>query len=183
MPMSNQTKVITVSEITTKVFDSGTQYKVKSTSGMTFKFYDKKKDGNNTVAFSQYNDMGIRPGSTVEVWYKEEEKEYEGKPYTDRLIASFKEATPQTTTPTPIAPQKAKSGVLEHSYEPEGVDWDEIAVGKCQTNFLAAYIQSGKSFSEAKLQVTQARQLAEMVVYGTQKTATEENIKVEDIPF
>ncbi len=181
--MSNQTKIITISEISTKVFDSGTQYKVKATSGTSFKFYDKKKDGTNTVAFQQYQDMGIRPGSTVEVWFKEEEKEYEGKPYTDRLIASFKEATTQTTTPTQKAPQNGKIRSTEQSYESEGVNWDEIAVGKCQTAFLAAYIQSGKTISDAKLQATQARQLAELVVYGTQKTAGEENINPDDLPF
>jgi len=45
-------------------------------------------------------------------------------------------------------------------------DWDNIAVGKCQTAFLAAYLQAGNSFEDAKLKAAQARKLAEIVVYG-----------------
>lgn len=56
----------------------------------------------------------------------------------------------------PGAPQSVSSGR----------DFDKEAVGKCQSLFLQAYIQSGHTFAEAKLQLTQAKKLAEMVVYG-----------------
>ena len=52
-------------------------------------------------------------------------------------------------------------------------DFKEEAVGKCQTLFLQAYIQAGNSIQDAKLQVTPARKLAELVVYGTQKAEEE----------
>jgi hypothetical protein len=75
-------------------------------------------------------------------------------------------------------------------------DWDSIAVGKCQTAFLSAYIQSGKSMSDAMLQVTAARRLAEKVVYGQTVTEKEElpviqqevmrndgRVEIQDIPL
>ena len=88
----NQSKTITISKVEMTSFDTGNQYKITSSEGVKYKFYNTKKDGNPTVAFKQFQDMGIKIGSTVEVWYKELAKEYEGKPYTDRIIASFREA-------------------------------------------------------------------------------------------
>ena len=76
-------------------------------------------------------------------------------------------------------------------------------MGKCQSLFSAAYIQAGNKFSDALLQVGQARKLAEMVVYNQTREAAPdiqeaaeqmayeelpaiqqaEEISVEDIPF
>lgn len=70
-----------------------------------------------------------------------------------------------------------------------GRDFDRENVGKCQSLFLQAYIQSGKSIQEAMLQATQAKRLAEIVVYGHSKTEKEElqaedyQIDTSDIPF
>ena len=127
--MDNQTKVITISKIETKMFDTGTQYRI-SADGKVFKFYDKKKDGNDTVAFKQFKDMGIKPGSVVEVWYKEENKEYQGKPYTDRLIASFREAKN-----APVTPKSAPQG--EITYEPAKDEsfWEKKAYKQCLWNY------------------------------------------------
>lgn len=188
--MDNQTKNITIAKIETKMFETGTQYRLTGTDKKIYKFYNKKKDGNDTVAFTQFQDMGIKPNSTVQVWYKEEEKEYEGKKYIDRLISTFREAdgVPESRQTQESAPEQE---IVYSSMK--NTDWDEIAVGKCQTNFLSAYIQSGKTFSEAKLQVTQARQLAEMVVYGERKevkiTGVDEplpedtGVNADNIPF
>jgi hypothetical protein len=70
-----------------------------------------------------------------------------------------------------------------------GRDYDRENVGKCQSLFLQAYIQSGKSIQEAMLQATPAKRLAEIVVYGHSKTEKEElqaedyQIDTSDIPF
>jgi hypothetical protein len=63
-------------------------------------------------------------------------------------------------------------------------DWDAISVGKCQFGFLQAYIQSGKTIEEAKLQVVNAKKLAELVVLGhttgEDKPAQPQPAKTED---
>lgn len=185
--MENQSKVITIEKVESQMFDNGgTQYKVTA-GGAKYKFNDQTKpdeEGKSrpTVAFQQFKDMGLKVGSTVEIWYKEQEKEYQGKPYTDRLIASFRETNGQPVKPIP----KANT---YHKDQTEAPDWDNIAVGKCQTVFLQAFIESGHSFMEAKQQVVQARQLAELVVFGKQSATEElptiqhEAVQVEDIPF
>lgn len=60
------------------------------------------------------------------------------------------------------------------------MNYDQKAqISKCQSIFLAAYIQSGKTFEEAKVQVVSAKRLAELVVYGTQVTPKSEQ---EELP-
>jgi hypothetical protein len=86
-------------------------------------------------------------------------------------------STPVAKPITPRASGERAEGIAGGSgvrTASKDTDWDNIAVGKCQTAFLAAYIQSGKSFSDAMLQVNQARRLAEKVVYGEIKTEKEE---------
>jgi hypothetical protein len=163
----NTSEIIEIAKIESKMFDNGgSQYKITTTGNKKFKFNDKLKAGGETVAYKQFKDMGIKVGSTVEVWYKSIEKDYQGTPYTDNMIVSFKEAgaRPVASVAQKSAPQQ------EIKYEAnKDTDWDEIAVGKCQSLFIAAYLQSGKTFADTKLQVVQARQLAELVVYGSQE--------------
>lgn len=127
----NQSKVITISKVETKMFDSTTQYKITG-NGLTFKFYDTKKSGGNTVAYEQFRNMGLKIGSTVSVWYKEEEKEYEGKPYTDRLIASFKE-----TNDLPKATFKQENTYQKEEPKDEKF-WDKKAFKQCLWNYWLA---------------------------------------------
>jgi len=55
---------------------------------MKYQFGETKKDGNKTKAFTQW-DEGLKVGMTVEAEVAEEEKEYEGRKYTQRTILYF----------------------------------------------------------------------------------------------
>jgi len=126
--MENSTKIITIAKVEMTAYESGNQYKVTATDGLKFKFYDKKKDGNSTVAFTQFQDMGLKIGSTCEVWFKEQDKEYQGKPYTDRIIASFREAkSAPTQTPTQATKNAPRANLSEPAYvEPKSeAFWNE----------------------------------------------------------
>lgn len=127
-------------------------------------YKDKTKDSDAYAALQQF-----KFGDTFGVSYQEKDESFVNE---KGQTINFKKRTiysimPVVTNPTSqIKPQP--------KYEPiapdKQTDWDKIAVGKCQTVFLQALIQSGKTISEAKLQAVAARQLAELVVYGTQKT-------------
>jgi hypothetical protein len=114
--MENQTAIIEIKKLEMTAYETGSQYKITAQDGKKYKFYDKKKDGNPTVAFTQFGNMQLKMGSTCEVWFKEIEKEYEGKPYTDRIIASFKEANAK---PLSHATPAQKAPVKPNSYVPE----------------------------------------------------------------
>lgn len=151
--------------------DLGNQIKLKDDNKKSLgSFFKTKKDGNFSQAYQQFKDMEIQSGSIVNISYKLNPDKNDPKIVYKNIIG-FREAgamplqTPQVSKPTSTPTPAVK-------YVPSGnsdaTDWDKIAVGKCQTAFLAAYIQSGKTISEAKLQAVAARQLAEIVVYGTQ---------------
>lgn len=159
----------TIQNTVAKIFaieDTGSQIRLKDENKKSLgSFFKEKKAGGLTVAYQQFVDMGLKSGSVVSIGFKE-------VPYKDgtvKNIIGFRE--------TSDVPAKTPQQAAQPKYEPMGEtkpDWDEIAVGKVQSLFLQAFIQSGKTFSEAKLQVTQARQLAELVVYGQQKSGTDE---------
>lgn len=108
-------------------------------------------------------------GDTFGVSYKETDEMFVNK---QKKTINFKKRTIYSIMP-PIAKPSNEVKPKQNEYKPtkeqEPTDWDKIAVGKCQTVFLQAYIQSGKTLQEAKLQVVEARKLAELVVYGHQQ--------------
>lgn len=126
----NQSEVITISKIESKMFDNGgSQYKLTA-GNKKFKFNDRLKAGGETVAFKQFKDMGIKVGSTVEVWYKSIQKDYQGTPYTDNMIASFREAknAPQTQNPAP-------SKEISHQADKGEEFWEKKAYKQCLWNY------------------------------------------------
>lgn len=115
-----------------------------------------------------------------------------GRPYDAFYACETKGCKNKPNQNAPVSPQKHLEG--------NKIDWDELAVGKCQSLFLAAYIESGHTFNETILQAGLAKKLAEMVVYGhsvselpkeTMPVAKlsedgfirTEEVSVEDIPF
>ena len=149
-------------------------------------YKNKEQDSDAYAALQQFK-LGDRFG----VSYQEKDESFLGK---DGKQVSFKRKTiysimPIIAQPTSematSKPQGQNALPQANSYvkdETTAPDWDNIAVGKCQTVFLQAYIQAGHTLQEAKLQVTQARQLAELVVFGQQKTMPEEAPTPTEVP-
>ena len=160
---NKQSKDITITGVEIK----NGRYKIFDQDRTWYAFFKTKQDGSKSSAYEQWESMGLDQGSAVNVSFVAEEKEYQGKPFTDRRVIWFRETngTPEGIKTAPQAKSPARGQNLRSS---EDVDWDEIAVGKCQTAFLAAFLQAGNTFADTKLQVTQARKLAELVVYGQQ---------------
>lgn len=193
---------IQVDSIEAKMASTGNmKYILTDTNKKKYYFYQKAK-GVDSDVYQSYTGMGLKKGDMCNVSFTEEAKTFvnkEGKTinYTDRFIGSLREASGIPVETKNEAPRA--SG--ERTEPSKDTDWDSIAVGKCQTAFLSAYIQSGKSISDAMLQVTQARRLAEKVVYAKTEqeeppviqqevmrndgrlASTEEEISIEDLPF
>lgn len=172
--MQNQkllNKVITISSEETKQAQFGLVKKIKDEKGLTYSIFQTKQDGSESAAWQQYKELNL--GDTVQIGYVEKIKQTpDGKGYTARTIRNFNkdigegvqryQGSQEQKIPRSEAPVRSQS-------QSKDTDWDQIAVGKCQTQFLAAYIQSGKTIEDAKLQVVKARKLAELVVYGAQQ--------------
>ncbi len=134
----------------------------------------------------QFKNMQLDEGSIIQVSYViEEYTGSDGKQHFSNKVTGFRETNEQPVigqSPAP-RPQAVKNTSPQPKYSPvsedKQTDWDKIAVGKVQSLFLQAYLQSGKTFSEAKLQVIPARQLAELVVYGQQTGKADEPLPTE----
>lgn len=106
--MQNPSKDVLITNVELKQFESGSQYKITGNTNvgkMTFKFYDKKKDGSETSAMGQFRSMGLKVGDVVNIAYEEQQKEYQGKPYTDRRVIWFRE-----TNTSPLALSGSQPG-------------------------------------------------------------------------
>lgn len=117
-----QQKEITLTGVENKKFDNATKYTLKTDSG-NYNFYDTKQDGGFTKAYTQFQELRPMIGDKLTVMFKEEQKSYEGKPYTDRKIMFFvvpqkgSQAASGVYPPTPAqyAPQNAPQRATEHS--------------------------------------------------------------------
>ncbi len=147
------------------------------------KAYQSEEDSEPYQALQQF-----KFGDKFGVSYQEKDETFTNE--TGKVI-NFKKRTiysilPTVTNPTSEMktnkPQTAPRA--EQTYQTDKqVDWQGIAIGKTQSLFLAAFIQAGGTFADAKLQVTQARQLAELVVNGTQETKSDDEPPLEDPGF
>lgn len=182
--------------------DKGLTVKVKDNSNPKLRWIVWKNDRENPDMQNEvYTTLqNYKLGEIFGVKFGEKEKSFTGKEgnqvtYIERTIY---EILPPIASPTSSQPQTPRS-VANSSYQgnssPSNRDFDKENVGKCMSLFLQAYLQAGNTFSDAMLQVGQAKKLAEVVVYGhsqkediapdIQETADQMagEISVEDIPF
>ncbi len=174
MPKELSTNFLTMSD---QFLNANVTYKGLEDKGLTVYLLDEnkkkwviwkaKQNGDESEAWASFQNHKI--GETFGVSYKEKEKTFTGKDgknvtYTEKTIYSIMPPIDPSaiTKPQPKPVPQAKSSTERN--------FDEENVGKCQSLFLAAYIQSGKSIADAKTMTVEARRLAELVVYRTQKT-------------
>src|SRR5437870_11463885 len=162
-----QKKTIVIKEA--KESDDGTRVYIKDQDGITYSFFKEFQGVAQDVYLQwQSGNHGNRYaiGDAATISYKEKPNPKGG------VFRNMYSIFPSAGVPVPSQPNtapQAKSPARGQNLKPsEDVDWNEIAVGKCQTAFLAAFLQAGNTFADTKLQVTQARKLAELVVYGQQ---------------
>ena len=187
-------KAITISAKEEKLQGRKPVMKLKDEKGLTYTVYKTKQDGSTSVAWEQVQELSV--GDTVQIGYVEDLGDYQGKAVTYRTIRNFNKDIGEgvknyNQNNAPASVQSPRHG--QNLASSGARDYDKEAVGKCQYGFLEAYIRSGHSFQEAKLQVVVARKLAELVVYGTQQSEPEEDLidpalgqpefNDEDIPF
>lgn len=161
-----QQSTITIESITEK----NGRHTVKSTSGGTYSFFEKKKDGNNTVAYQQFLDMNLKEGLTVDISYDTTQGTYEGKTVNYKNIKSFREASVQKGEVPQTVPQKAIQ---------EKPDWDAISRGKVRHGVVCAMIEAKWSEEDIRSKLS----LYVDLIMNDDKPKEEVAIDVEDIGF
>jgi len=83
---------ITISEHSSKLTKNGaTLITLKDTEDKKYSFFAKKMDGNETAAFKGWSAIRNPVGAQIEIGVKEEQGEFEGKPFTRRKVMFLKE--------------------------------------------------------------------------------------------
>lgn len=122
-------KDIIIQGVETKQTSNGkTIIKIKDQDGKSYQLWPMKQDGTESQAYQFFKTLGPTViGKTVEIFYNEQQGEFNGKPVTYRTIATIKPAPANFNQSTP--PQvEAK--------QTEGVNWDKISWGKCKHAYL-----------------------------------------------
>lgn len=147
MEQQLQTKKIIISELTSEKVEFGIKTTIHDQNNIKYSFFDKKKDGNNTLAQNQFDGMGLKLMDLVEVVFKEEQKSFQGRDgrmveYTQRTIVEFRETDSKETEPlqeevkhnTPKEDNFGRrltvygfvNAILSTGIRPENVDIEEL---------------------------------------------------------
>jgi hypothetical protein len=129
----NQSQDITISRIELTSWGA----KITAHDNKIYNLSQKYKDGTTSDAWNQMSDMGLKIGSSVNIWYAEVPNKHGG---TSRYIRSFRETnTPPQPTQAPKAPYKSNSGFSEGLKTAD----DRNAYERCCSIWAASAIQSG----------------------------------------
>lgn len=107
-------KPVVITDVTIKPFGASLSYML-DTNGGKFSFFNKKIDGSETKAFTQFTKFGFKKGDSVEIAYTEKVSDkinaYTNKPYVNYNVMYFVTADENT----PSTPQSNVS----HTMHPE----------------------------------------------------------------
>lgn len=177
-------KVITITSLENKLTSNGkVMIKVKDQNNLSYQIWQKKQDGNDSVAYSNLMMLGEPVGRTIEIGYKEDQGDFEGKAITYRTIMNIK--------PTTSQPSKAdlftKSQIVEASKKETDKKWEELGWKKCKYGFLIESYKLGLNLKEVEKTAElwadacqrDTRDIAEM----PETNDPEDGIPLSEIPF
>ncbi len=134
------TKLIEVSDITEKAFLNGKQAKIKDQDNLTYTVWQKKKDGSISAAWASLERVGL--GSNIQIGYVEEQKEYEGKPYTARTIRTINEDIGNGMANAMAQGKTSRSEAPVASETPKDDKfWEKQAYEKCCSRWAGSLLQ------------------------------------------
>ena len=118
-----QNKVITITSVETKSTTSGkVMLKIKDQKNLSYQIWKNKSDGSESVAYQGYNKLGEPVGQNVEIAYKEDTGDYNGKPVTYRTIVAIK----PSGQPVSKANTMVKNQMKEEAEKSDEAKWNKI---------------------------------------------------------
>jgi hypothetical protein len=118
-----QNKVITITSVETKSTTSGkVMLKIKDQKNLSYQIWKNKQDGSESVAYQGYEKLGEPVGQNVEIAFKEDTGDYNGKQVTYRTIVAVK----PTGQPVSQGNTMVKSQMAEASKKSDDEKWEKI---------------------------------------------------------
>lgn len=167
-------RTITISSSERKSTKVGEKISIKDERGLKYNFFVTKQDGSASKAYETFSNFKI--GDRADVSYKEEQLEYEGKPYTSRTVLFFR-------PPSVLSQDSGNVGGNIGSTDNRTSDIHRQVAFKAVIDLIAA----GKlELVDYKLKTMEFYNFLESPLTGPQvKNASvdDEDVTVEDIPF
>ena len=118
-----QNKVITITSVETKSTTSGkVMLKIKDQKNLSYQIWKNKQDGSESVAYQGYEKLGEPVGQNVEIAFKEDTGDYNGKPVTYRTIVAIK----PSGQPVSKANTMVKNQMKEEAEKSDEAKWNKI---------------------------------------------------------
>jgi hypothetical protein len=130
-------KDIFIQEAKSKTFAKGTKHIIIDSDNKKYQFWELKADGSATKAYDTFLGLGIKPEMWVNVTYAENQKEWQGRSYTERTILAFS-LTNRTGTQSTNPQQTPRSESPSASNEKSEEFWDKKAYKQCLWGYFIA---------------------------------------------
>ena len=92
-PQKILNKATTIQEVNTKSVRGGSKYSLKEHEGRTLNLFTTKQDGQDTSAFAQFKNMGLKVGDTGNDWLRRRRIRGRRKKPISKKIINFRELT------------------------------------------------------------------------------------------
>lgn len=169
-------KVITITGIETKSTARGKVFlKVKDQDNKSYQLWQTKADGTHSVAFTRLEELGgaMAVGKNIEIGYKEEAGDYQGKAITYKTIVNIRPTTQPARGQTIVNLQRA-----EASKKSDDDKWAEISKGKVRHGVACEFIRLGAEY-EPKT-IAKINKWTEFIMTGEMFNDSEP-VKIEDL--
>ena len=178
--MDLQNKVITIVSTETKLTNTGkTMIKIKDQNNLTYQIWQLKQDGSESVAYQGLQNLGEPVGKTIEIGYKEDQGDFQGKAITYRTIVNIK--------PTDRQPSKGdmyvKAQMVEAKKEKDDKKWEELGWKKCKYGFLIESYRLGLNLKEVEKTAELWADACQRDTREKTEQDLEDGIPLEEIPF
>lgn len=175
-----QNKVITITSLENKLTSNGkVMLKIKDQNNLSYQIWQKKQDGKDSVAYSSLMMLGEPVGRTIEISYKEDQGDFDGKPITYRTIVNVK--------PTDRQPSKGdmyvKAQMVEAKKEKDDKKWEELGWKKCKYGFLIESYRLGLNLKEVEKTAELWADACQRDTREKTEQDLEDGIPLEEIPF
>lgn len=177
-------KVITITSVETKLTTTGkTMLKLTDHENKHYQIWKTKADGTDSVAYQRLQDLGEPVGKVVEIGYKEDAGDYQGKAITYKTIINIK-----LTNGNPNRSETmVKAQMAEASKKTTDEKWKEISRGKVRHGVACEFIRLGEDLTPAL--VNKINRWTDFIMTGQllvePKLSEElgEELTVENFPF
>lgn len=174
-----QNKVITITSVEQKYTTNGkVMIKIKDQQNLSYQIWKTKQDESESVAYQGFEKLGDPIGKNVEIAFKEDTGDYNGKPVTYRTIVSVK----PSGQPVSKGNTMVKSQMAEASKKSDDEKWEKINEDKEKSmRWMNALNNATLLVANGKIELINLKHQANLIYQMKPLSEKEDRITIEDL--